>query len=149
MNDCLFTILQPLNSMSSHIVWNDAKGWAYWNYHSVRTSASWGSVSCVFIAWVSSGLTSSHGGSNHWWLWHPLFTYMAGNIPLISCSVEGWCWRLSRGEKTQRRQKAKKEGSVSTLTRAKAMQMCLLLEMLRSTVSQVLQWRKLWRMNLG
>ena len=43
----------------------------------------------------------------------------------------------------KRRQKAKKEESVSTLTRAKAMQMCLLLEMLRSTVSQVLQWRKL------
>ena len=42
----------------------------------------------------------------------------------------------------QKRQKDKKEGSVSTLTRAKAMQMWFLLEMLRSTVSQVLQWRK-------
>lgn len=42
----------------------------------------------------------------------------------------------------KRRQKDKKEGSVSTLTRAKAMQMWFLLEMLRSTVSQVLQWRK-------
>jgi len=65
-----------------------------------------GPVSCIFTFWVSSGLTigSGHslmavwwqvrysllsslrahqlttsGGCNHWWLWQPLFTGMAGN----------------------------------------------------------------------
>lgn len=89
------------------------------NYRSIRTSASWGSVSCVFIAWVSSGLTSSHGGGNHWWLWHPLFTYMAGNIPLSSCSVEGQCWRPSRGEKTQKKAKGQKRGKCEHFNQGK------------------------------
>ena len=31
---------------------------------------------------VFSGVTIG-GGCNHWWLWHPLFTDMAGNIPLV------------------------------------------------------------------
>ena len=64
-----------------------------------------GLVSCVFTFWVSSRLTirsgyslmairwqvffSSHqlsigGGCNCSWLWHPLFTDMAGNTPFLS-----------------------------------------------------------------
>ena len=70
--------------------------------------SSLGPVSCVFTSWVSSGLTTQGSGYslmaarwqvlfpefpqcslahlqwwNRWWLGHPLFTDVAGNIPLI------------------------------------------------------------------
>ena len=73
----------------------------------ICTSAIWGQYPDT--SWVSSGLTAGSGcspmaarwqvffsalsflrahqltleGYNHWWLWHPLFIDMAGNIPFI------------------------------------------------------------------
>ena len=77
-----------------------------------------GPVSCVFTSWVSSGLTVGSGcslmaarwqvfssflsslrahqlaggGCNRWWLWHPLFTDMAGSIPFLD--IFCCCWSL-------------------------------------------------------
>ena len=84
--------------------WGSLKSFLWW--------APWltGASSCVFPSWVSSGLTFRNGcslmadrwqvflfppwvpsgltgvksGCNCWWLWHPLFTDMAGNILFLS-----------------------------------------------------------------
>ena len=70
-------------------------------------------VTCVFTSWVSPGLTVGSGysrwqvffsflsflrahqltigcGCNHWWLWHCLFTEMAGNSPFIMPIMASW-----------------------------------------------------------
>ena len=87
---------------------------SHWNHSFDKYLSSLGRVSCVFTSWVSSGspwgvaavwrlldgryslfpswvpsgLTSSPlEGCNCWWLWHPLFADMAGNVLfLISVS---------------------------------------------------------------
>ena len=90
-------------------VWEDARVWAHWN-HSFDMHLSYlGPVSCSFPSWVLSGCTIGDGNSGWglgegvlspswvpseltvgcgggglavvaWWLQHPLFTDLAGNI---------------------------------------------------------------------
>jgi len=90
-------------------VWKDARVWAHWS-HSLDVHLSYlGSESCVFSSSVSSGCTfggsyslmaarclaflvsflnslrlTVKGGCNCWWLWHSLFTDMAGNILFLT-----------------------------------------------------------------
>ena len=88
-------------------VWEVARVWVHWNHSFDMHLSSQGPASCIFSSWVSSGLTIGSGcslmaarwqvlfpswvpsgltleGCNCWWLWHPLFTDMAGNIPFLS-----------------------------------------------------------------
>ena len=86
-------------------VWEDVKVWAHWN-HSFDMPLSYLGPLLGFPSWVSSGCTFESGCSGWlldggcpfsilsslrahgwggfnvmiWWLWHPLFTDMAGNI---------------------------------------------------------------------
>ena len=91
-------------------LWEDVRVWAYWNRSFDMYLNCLGPISCVFISWVSSGLTigsdyslmtgrwqaffsflctprihSQGSGCNHRWLWHP-FTDMAVNILFIKAN---------------------------------------------------------------
>ena len=49
-----------------------------------------------FLSSLKAHQLTIHGGCNHWWLWHPLFTDMARNIPFLTCmhSLQGQPWSL-------------------------------------------------------
>ena len=101
-----------LRNLALFYIWEDARVRAHRN-HSLDMHLSYlGPVPCVLTSWVSSGLTMGSGcslmvgrwhlflpefprgspahrhwclhGCNHWWLWHPLFSDMVGNIPFIN-----------------------------------------------------------------
>ena len=100
-------------------VWEDARVWTHWNHSFDMHLSQLGPVSCVFTSWVPSGLTVGSGcslraarwqvffvsflsplrahqltvwgGCNRWWLWHPLFTDTAGNIPFLLCKHLHFC----------------------------------------------------------
>ena len=100
-----------LRNLVLFYAWEEARVWAHWNHSFDRHLSSLGPISHVVTSWVSSGLPVGNGcslmaarwqvffpswvssgvassmsgsGCNCWWLWHPLFTDVAGNIPFLT-----------------------------------------------------------------
>ena len=88
-------------------------------------------------------------GCNRWWLTSSVYWYGRQYSIYQLAAWEDSVVRLHRGTETQKRgESLRKREKVNTWTRAEAVQMWFLLEML-STMSQASQWRRVWRMTLG
>ena len=100
-------------------MWEDTRVWAQWNFSSDRHLGYLQPVSCVFTSLASLALTIGSGcslmaarwqvffsflrslrahkltidcGHNCQWLWHPLFTDVAGTISFLILQRLSWAW---------------------------------------------------------
>ena len=55
-----------------------------------------------FLSSLKAHQLTIHAGCNRWWLWHPLFTVITGNIPFLTslCATDSRSIHVSTGDPT-------------------------------------------------